>query len=153
MTYEEKSKKCSDFFDALSEFLSDIYKVMPSCNNDISKYLVPAGTESEVTYVSKPKNSFRFSDHWNWYANTKKCPDPDYVQCNSADAPWPKERLKPGKASFPVQALQCCVMEDDGLYHVIFGERYNRDTGEWTWCESDPEEWANYKRRLMPRLK
>ena len=70
---EVKIQKCEEYFMILSELLSETHEVVGSCNKDISKYLIPKGTASELTYYSKPKNSVRISDHWNWYANLNKC--------------------------------------------------------------------------------
>lgn len=88
MTIDEKKAKCTEFFEKLSEALKEDYVVMGSCNQDFSRYLVPVGTESQVSYMEKPENSFRISDHWNWFANVNKCPDEHYIQCLSVDLPW-----------------------------------------------------------------
>ena len=84
MTAQEKEQKCKDFFEELSEKLKDTHIVMKSCNKDNSVYLVPKGTEKEVTYYGKPVYSFRISDHWNWKSNLKKNPNPGYVQCSGS---------------------------------------------------------------------
>lgn len=67
MTINEKNYNCEKFFEALCDMLSDRYEMLKSCNRDMSAYLCPIGTTSEVTYYSKPEGSFRISDHWNWY--------------------------------------------------------------------------------------
>ena len=98
MTINEKNTKCKIFFELLTNALKDRYEVLGSCNNDISAYLCPVGTSSEVTYYSKPERSFRISDHWNWYANTNKCPDSKYIQCYCRELPWARKRPAEGKA-------------------------------------------------------
>ena len=95
MTIDEKREKCCEFFEKLSDALSGSHAVIKSCNsnsNDISKYLVPFGTENKVSYFGKPVGSFRISDHWNWYANVNKNPNEKYIQCLSVDMPWAKKR-------------------------------------------------------------
>ena len=85
---------CMAFFEELSNELPN-YTVVGSCNKDSSLYLVPNGTEDEITYYSKPAKSFRISDHWNWYANTKKCDNERYIQCLCVDLPYAKRREAP----------------------------------------------------------
>ena len=137
-----KRELCTKFFEELSNELRNTYIVVQSCNKDFSKYLVPIGTEDQITYESKPSRSFRISDHWNWYANTKKCSNPNYVQCLSVDLPWAKRRPEEGKASVPVKAIQVSVIGEDNKYHVVFGERFDRKTKQWSWVASDPKEVA-----------
>lgn len=136
MTFAEKKLACNQFFNELASALCDSYEIIASCNADFSRYLVPIGTVSQITYYGKPKKSFRVSDHWNWYANTQKCENPNYIQCLSVDMPWAKKRPSEGKASKPITGIQVSLVGDDGKYHVIFGERYDRKKREWTWVES-----------------
>lgn len=140
MTKTEKYSACQAFFDELVSLLEETHRRMASCNNDISAYLVPNGTEEQVTYYGKPANSFRISDHWNWYSNLQKCSKPNYIQCLSVDVPRARMRLAEGKASKPIFAIQVCKIGDDGKYHCIYGERFNRKTRKWEWVESKPEE-------------
>lgn len=137
-----KMMKCEEFFAVLSELLNETYEVVSSCNADISKYLIPIGTVSELTYYSKPKNSVRISDHWNWFANLNKCDIPWYVQCYCADIPWPNGRLDVGKASKPRYGMQVSVFGGDGKYHAVYGEVFNRKTKKWEWLETDPADIA-----------
>ena len=138
MTIEEKNDKCKIFFDELCNMLGEGYELLGSCNKDISAYLCPVGTTEKVTYKSKPELSFRISDHWNWYSNTKKCSDPKYIQCFSKDLPWVRKRLAEGKASKPIMASCVCLFRD-GIYHVVYGECFNRKTKTWSWIENSPE--------------
>ena len=104
MTIKEKNTKCEEFFNAIVNMLDGKYERIGSCNRDMSAYLCPIGTTEEVTYHSKPEESFRVSDHWNWYSNTVKCQDVKYIQCYSADLPWARRRPEPNKASRPIMA-------------------------------------------------
>lgn len=135
MTLTEKKEKCTQFFNELVLKLNN-YEVVESCNHDFSRYLVPVGTADQISYESKPDKSFRISDHWNWYANLKKCPNPHYIQCYSVDLPWAKKRLAEGKASNPVFGVQVAMIGDDGKYHVVYGEKFNRKTKTWEWIET-----------------
>ena len=139
-----KESKCKEFFDSLCEKLKETYTIVGSCNKDSSVYLVPIGTESEITYYSKPKKSFRISDHWNWFANLYKCSLENYVQCYSLDMPWPNKRPEPGKASKPKYGWQVSVIGTDGKYHCIFGERFNRKTKEWEFIETNVDTVVSY---------
>ena len=127
---------CLAFFEELSNELPN-YTVVGSSNNDSSLYLVPTGTEDEITYYGKPANSFRISDHWNWYANTKKCDNERYIQCLCVDLPYAKKREAPGKASKPIYACTVSMIGHDGKYHQIFGEKFDRKTKTWKWVETD----------------
>lgn len=138
MTMNEKMSKCKVFFETLVNMLSDRYEIHESCNQDVSAYLCPVGTTSEVTYHSKPEGSFRISDHWNWYANINKCPDPKYIQCYCVDLPWAHKRPEEGKAGKSIKASCVCIFQD-GKYHVVYGECYNRKTRTWSWIDNIPE--------------
>ena len=138
MTIREKNDKCEIFFNALGNMLCAKYETLKSCNRDTSAYLCPVGTSNEVTYSSKPNMSFRISDHWNWYANTTKCPDPRYIQCYSADLPWARRRLVEGKPTKPIMASCVCVFKN-GKYHVVYGERFDRKSKTWSWIDCSPE--------------
>lgn len=141
--------KCRKFFDEVAKLLADEYKVVASCNKDLSAYLVPKGTEKEITYESKPACSLRVSDHWNWYSNIKKCPNEDYVQCHSVDLPEPRKRLSPGKASNPIKAPQVCLIYSDGKYHCVFGRFFGKASGKWKWMTADPNLVKSVAKRLL----
>ena len=139
MTRKEKYLKCKDFFDGLSMILYNDYEILSSCNQDLSAYLCPIGTCGEVSYYGKPENSFRISDHWNWYSNTKKCENYNYIQCYSRQLPYAKKRIGKGKASDAIKATSVGIFQN-GIYHVIYGETYDRKTRKWSWIESNPNE-------------
>ena len=142
MTNIEKVEACKEFFNSLSKILESTYEVVASCNQDISKYLIPKGTIGDLTYHSKPDASFRISDHWNWYSNLKKCPNPNYIQCLSVDMPRAKKRPDYGKASKPIDGIQVSVIGKDGKYHAVYGEIFDRKTKKWNWLETDPADIA-----------
>ena len=120
--------------------LKDKYEVVASCNNDMSAYLVPIGTEDQITYYGKPDKSFRISDHWNWYANIKKCKHEWYVQCQSENMPKAMKR-EDDYATKPRYGYQVAVFsERDHKYRAVFGEVFDKKTGTWDWLETKPEE-------------
>jgi len=137
LTNEEKVKKCIEFFDNLKDVLSKNYEVVASCNADISSYLIPKGSIEDLSYFGKPAKSFRFSDHWNWFSNLKKNPDPHYIQCFSVDAPWANRRTS-DKATKPIHAIQVGYFDSDNRYHAVYGEMFDRKTKTWDWLEADP---------------
>ena len=140
-TFEEKMQKCNEFFDSLSKILEKKYVVIGSCNKDASAYLVKKGTENQISYYGKPGDSFRVSDHWNWYSNIKRCANRNEVQCYNVDIPNPRSRdtTKPDAATMPRRACQVAYYNSsDRRYHIIYGERWNRETKQWEWVENDP---------------
>ena len=145
--------KCRKFFDELALLLSDEYQVVASCNRDLSAYLIPKGTQKEITYYSKPACSLRVSDHWNWYSNIKKCSQEDYIQCHSVDLPDPLERNAPGKASDPIKVPQVCLIYPDGKYHCVFGKFYDNNSKKWKWMTADPLIVGTMAKSLLTRHK
>lgn len=137
MNFKMKKERCNTFFDELAKYLEGSYVVVGSCNQDFSRYLVPVGREHEITYHSKPAGSFRISDHWNWYANVKKCRDPHYIQCQSLDAPPTKARKANGYASEPRHTIQVCYFDEDNKYHCVFGEVWDGHTHSYHWKDGD----------------
>lgn len=151
MTIKEKTNKCYEFFKALGKELGDEYEVLASVAKDkrqTSLYLCPKGTKDQVTYYGKPMNSFRVATHWNWRAPLKKCDKENYIQCLNVDLPFAKKRNGEGEASDPIMAEQVAVIGEDGKYHAIFGEVFDRKAREWKWLEADPKEVAANYRRL-----
>ena len=132
MSNEEKINACLLYFNELADELNETHELVKSCNNDLSMYLIPKGSIDQLTYHSKPVNSYRFSDHWNWYSSTSKCKDERYVQCFCPDMPWAKRRLAEGKASRPAFGICVAFFGDDNKYHHVFGDKFNRKTHEWS---------------------
>lgn len=129
----EKGYQCRRFFKELADILGETHYIVGSCNQDETIYLLEKGTdERELSYYSKPKNSYRISDHWSWYSNVRKNPDETYIQCESVDVPNVRERIEPGKASKPRKAWQVCFFGEDGKYHCIFGDIYDKETKTWS---------------------
>lgn len=141
-TKTEKIEKCEEFFSCLSKILNGTYEVISSCNKDLSQYLIPNGTVSELSYYSKPEKSFRISDHWNWYSSIKKCTNPKYIQCLSVDIPRADKRVDCEKPTKPKYGIQVSIIGGDGKYHAVYGEVFNRITKQWYWLETDPADVA-----------
>lgn len=138
MDNDTKQYLCTAFFDELIDFLGSKYEVIQSCNMDFSRYLVPVGTSDQISYYGKPDKSFRISDHWSWYSNTKKCADPNYIQCCNMDLPRAKGR-EDDRATKPIFAYQIAIIGSDGNYHAVYGEVYNKNKHEWVWKKADPK--------------
>lgn len=130
-TYGDMVEECKEQFMLLAKKLEETHEIVGSCNNDISMYLIPKGSIDELSYSSKPHDSYRFSDHWNWYANLKKCPDEHYIQCFNTDLPWPKKRIAEGKASKPINAICIGYFGEDNKYHHFFGEKLDKKQHIW----------------------
>lgn len=142
MTIDEKKEKCTAFFSKLHDLLSETHELVQSCNQDFSAYLIPNGTVAELTYYGKPDNSFRISDHWNWYSSKKKCDKLDEIQCYTPDMPWTRKRSteNPEGATKPIFGVQVGFYGMDHVYHCVYGERFNRNTKKWEWYDGDPKE-------------
>lgn len=151
MTDQEKKELCNKFFDELVTALNEEWKeqnlgsewtIVKSCNQDFSRYLVRKGNENYITYYGKPEFSFRISDHWNWFSNTKKCEDPFYVQCNSSDMPY--ARFRPdSRATKPRYGVQVCMTIDGEVYRCVFGECFDRQSKTWSWKDNTPKSVAS----------
>jgi len=139
--FADKMTECLNFFEELSDLMRDTHEVVGSCNQDLSAYLIPEGAKAEITYHSKPAFSFRVSDHWNWYANVKKCANERYVQCLCVDLPYARPRKYEGGASSPIRAASVCAIGEDGKYHVIFGEAWDKKKKEWRWIYRDARQY------------
>ena len=141
----EDLEACEAFLRQIQTLLEGRYEIVGSCNQDISKYLVPNGTEKQITYYGKPEKSFRISDHWNWYSSTKKCRDISYVQCESVDMPNARERTDE-HATKPRKGLQVAIQGTDGKYHHVFGYKWIPEIREFKWVTNSPmdicKEWG-----------
>lgn len=137
MTFEKKEELCREFFKRLTDHLSETHECVGSCNKDKTLYLIPKGTVGDLSYYGKPENSYRFSDHWTWYANVRKCENEKYIQCWCKDMPGPRERVAPGKPSRPIRGIAVAKTDEEGNYRVIFGEYF--DKGRKQWCFLTPE--------------
>jgi len=139
---KERKNKCKLFFNELAKELGDSYEKIDSCNKDESAYLVPKGTGEQISYYGKPDRSFRYSDHWNWYSNIRKCEDESIIQCYNADIPGPRNRIEEGKASKPRFVIQVGYCDKDSIYHAVYGEIFDKESNEWTWLDNNPKEIA-----------
>lgn len=102
----------------LARKLSKTHELVGSCNADKTLYLIPKGTSSELSYSSKPKNSYRYSDHWSWYANVKKCSNMNYIQCYLAGYE-PSNRKTEFGASEPKSIEAIGYTEDGYIYKEV----------------------------------
>lgn len=137
-----KFDSCKIFFDRLAELLQGKYEIVGSCNKDRSAYLIPVGTNNQISYYGKPDVSFRISDHWTWYSNLKKCEKPDEVQCYSdgTPPPMPRNRRNPQMAVEPHKACQVALYsQKDRMYHVVCGEIWNPEKEQYGWIFISPE--------------
>jgi hypothetical protein len=137
---EEASKMndCDAFIDGLAELLRGKYEMTPSCNRDLSRYLIPKGTKDQISYYGKPEMSFRASDHWNWYTSLAKCSNERMIQCYSMNLPGPRPRINPGEATKGVHAYQVAIYQN-GRYYAVYGDVYDRKERRWGWIENTPE--------------
>ncbi len=133
MSKDEMMDACVVYFMELAEKLKDTHEIVASCNQDRTMYLIPKGSIDQLSYYEKPVDSYRVSDHWNWYASTFKCSDSKLVQCYNVDLPWAKKRFAEGKATKPIYACQVAYFGDDKRYHHVFGEKYSRKEKGWDW--------------------
>lgn len=145
-TEKEKKELCLKFFAELAKGLKDKYEVISSCNRDETKYLIPIGSISDLSYYGKPMWSFRVSDYWNWYSNLKKCSDPNMVQCETDNLP-PAEKRCGTAATTPIHGWMVALYKNDRKYHVVYGdeleyddEYYDEPVWEWVWNISDPND-------------
>lgn len=138
---DDKMQECRKFMDALADILGEGFTLVASCNQDLSAYLVPRGTENEITYYGKPVGSFRISDHWNWLSSKKRCSNLNLVQCRSLDMPWCRKRdaNNPTGATRPLVGVQVAYYGEDGCYHCVFGEKFDRKSKIWSWMDNSPE--------------
>ena len=144
---------CNAWFDKLAELVIPMgYKVIRSSNptsND--RYLVPVGTENDLSWNSKPAFSFRVSNHWNWRANKKKCDDDRYIQCYTRDMPWARKRRDDGLATRPMIGCAVAYFTEGREYVVIYGEKFNRINKTWSYTAIDPVDFLKATMEYVPR--
>ena len=143
MTFRDKKLLCEMFIQELGNYLNKTHEFAPSCNLDESLYLIPNGTIDQISYYSKPDHSFRYSDHWNWYANLNKCSKKHYIQCWNVDIPYPKERKAEGRASLPRKAVAVAMIGKDGKYHTVYGEKFDKRNKKWTFITNNVQDVAS----------
>lgn len=142
---DQKYGDCHDYLLHLRDLLNDKYELVLA---GLDVYLVPKGTANQITYYGKPEGSFRLSDHWNWYYNDEKCPDPDVVQCLNVDVPpafirYPEDGLKTTKPRFAIQVAKY----EHGKYHCLHGEFFDKKSQMWCWAATDVVEDPTYYTR------
>ena len=154
----EQAEACIKFFKKMAELLGDDYEMVGTgkCRRGghfliegtdkgifriADHYLYPFGTESKITYYTKPYWSFRISDHWNWFAPLKQCKDEKFLQCFNVDLPRLTTRKDDDRLNY-VSAIQVALFgnHDDEAYHCVYGAYKDHETHEWKWMETTPEE-------------
>lgn len=161
--HREQAELCVKFFKGLSKLLREQgdYQTMGTgkCPKNFfvegkdkgifrlnDHYLFPYGTKKQITYYGKPYWSFRISDHWNWYEQTKKCAQEQFIQCFNVDLPIITKRfVENNQRSTAVAAMQVAIYKnhDDEAYHCVYGAYKDKNTHEWCWMEKTPEEVVN----------
>ena len=137
----EQLKKCNAFFLKVADELKETHQIVGSALKVWgSACLIPKGSESQLSYYSKPVNSLRVACNWNWKASIKRCKEERFIQCNTPDLPWCRKRESEGMASKPIWGNMVGYFDDDHRYHCVYGEKFNRETKTWEWVESDPKE-------------
>lgn len=156
--FAEQAESCIKFFKELYELLNEDYEVIGCGRNPWDyfvqctdkgifrlndHYLIPNGTKNQITYYGKPYWSFRISDHWNWYEDTRKCKNKNYIQCFNVDLPRVRKRFVGDEfRSCGCSAIQVAIFgnHDDEAYHCVYGAYRNKENHEWMWMEKTPQE-------------
>ena len=136
-----KAKKCWEFFSELSHVLIEEhdYKLIRPKGGYKAAYLIPKGTEKQLSYYGKPVLSFRCSDDWNWYTSKKRCPDPEQIQCHSVDIPGPLRR-EDNDGTKPIKGWNVAFYGSDNKYHCVYGTYFDRTDLRWGWKETSVQE-------------
>lgn len=140
--WAQQMENCTKFFNAVADILKDTHVIVPSKSKKFpSMCLVKKGQEKQVSYYSKPVNSLRVAQNWNWRASFERCSSPNYIQCVTPDLPFAKARSKehPEWATPPIFGNMVGYFDTDNKYHCIFGEKYESDTKSYCWVENIPE--------------
>lgn len=155
-TTEERKlqlKRCSLFLIKVAEELKDTHEIVPSSNKTWgSACLIPIGTINELNYEGKPVNSLRVACNWNWRASLKHCPNERMIQCLTDDMPWCRKRKGEGLASSPVWGNMVGYYGADRKYHCVYGEKYDRASGKWSWVDGDVHAVAQKMREEQQKI-
>lgn len=156
--FREQAELCVKFFKGLKDLLNEEYQHMGTgvCPKNYfvegtkkgifrlnDHYLFPNGTKKQITYYGKPYWSFRLSDHWNWYEKTANCKQQNYIQCFNVDLPIITHRFVDNEERSSVcSAIQIALFgnKEDEAYHCIYGAYKDKESHEWRWMETTPEE-------------
>lgn len=122
----QKDLMTDEKWQKLYEFLKPMgYVLVHSCNKDETVYLVPAGTEDQISYSGKPENSYRLSGHWHW-----KSPKGPGIQCPLEGMPDPGEPNEDGFA--PSQCNEYIIAKYEGGLYRRFDFNINQDVKQHT---------------------
>ena len=143
---KDKYALCEEFFYELSQRLYPFYEtigVPKTCYQKYgSKYLIPFGSDYQLTRFLIPMLSFRMSDHWNWRPNEKKYNDEienTAIQRYCVDMPPVRFRKNLEKSTKPQMGILIAICDSEGIYHCVYGDKYLPKTHSWCWVDSTPK--------------
>ena len=143
---KDKYSLCEEFFYELSQRLYPFYEMIGITNNHYqkygSRYLIPFGSDYQVSRFSMPMLSFRMSDHWNWKPNEKEYYDEiesTAIQRYCIDMPPVRLRKNLDRATKPQMGILIAICDSEGIYHCVYGDKYFHKTHSWGWVDNDPK--------------
>ena len=145
---KDKYILCDKFFYELSQRLYPFYETIGVMDTNYhkykSRYLIPFGSDYQMSRFSMPMLSFRMSDHWNWMPNEKIYFDSEIennvTQRYCIDMPPAKLRKCSDKATKPQFGILVAIMDSKGIYRCVYGDKYWPKTHSWSWLEANPED-------------
>ena len=154
--WKRQLDECIQFFNIVAAQLKDTHVVVESKSKKWPSFcLVEKGQERQVSYYGKPVNSLRVAPNWNWRAGLDRCSNPKYIQCVTPDLPFARRRPAehPEWSSMPIFGNMVGYFDTDNKYHCIFGEKYDRETKEWSWVNGiSPLQMARIIKTKMEEL-
>ena len=136
---EEEGNRCEAFWEKLVDYMSGKgYVVKASDSGTNARYCLEEGQEDQVSWMQKPKKSFRIASFWSWFANMETCLAPrNYIQCWNVDFGYVKPRWNPTSGTLAKQGWAVAYTEDGYHYHTIYGRRKNPFTKKWEFYAPD----------------
>lgn len=143
--FAEQKNQCHAFWSELVEKMAEKgYVLQKSDTGTTAEYLFREGDEKYLSWLNKPKRSFRIADFWSWYANTDKCiAPPNYVQCLNVDFGWVKKRPDPIWGTHPKKGWAVAYTEDGYHYNTIFGRKFDGWSRKWEFITPSVDEVLN----------
>ena len=132
-----QKQACMKFWRKLCKMMAEKgYQLQASDTGTNAEYLFPAGTRRDLTWLGKPKKSFRVANFWNWFANFENCLAPwNHIQCLNVDFGYTQPR-KSARATRPKMGWAVAYTEDGYRYHTVFGWKFTREGG-WEFVEPE----------------
>ena len=145
---KDKYTLCDEFFYELSQRLYPFYETIGVTNVHYqkygSRYLIPFGSDYQISRFSLPVFSFRMSDHWNWKPNENKYSESEIentaVQRYCIDMPPARLRKNSDRATKPQFGVLIAIYDSKGIYRCVYGDKYYSETHSWGWLDSNPED-------------